>query len=391
MGYDESDGFLFRFSTAVSQVIYGLSYWCFRDYIAADLFCCQLDILLIGIAIFATSFVTTLIATPIVGRLARKLDLLDRPSDAPHKSHLEAIPYGGGPAVFCGFAVVGTLLSTSDFANSLLAASAAILILGLYDDWRNSPPLVRFLIQIGLSCWIATSLPTCKLPFVESMPALQVGITAIFITAVTNAFNFLDNMDGLAAGLGSIVLFVLALFAVEMQLYMLAKLGIGLAAALTGFLVFNFPPAKIFLGDAGGLMVGFVVGVISVAMLHGAAAAPIETDLKPQHLAPLVPLVVPLYDLVSDIVIRLHRRAYPWVGDHNHISHRLVRQGMSRRGAVLAIYLISFLTSAPILLLGFLPPVSGWILVLFAPAIALGIAVLEISRTNSEKPESHHG
>lgn len=147
----------------------------------------------------------------------------------------------------------------------------------------------------------------------------------IFITVVTNVFNFLDNMDGLAAGLGSIVLFLLALFVVEMQLYMLAKFGIGLAVALIGFLVFNFPPVKIFLGDVGGLMVGFVVGVISVAMLHGAVAASIETDLKPQHLAPLVSLVVPLYDLVSVIVIRLHRRAYPWVGDHNHISYRLVR------------------------------------------------------------------
>ena len=326
----------------------------------------------------AAAFLVTLGATPLVRRLAWCLNLLDRPDDAPHKSHQEAIPYGGGVAIACGLLASGVIAPFAEAERFLVVAGLVILILGLLDDWRGSPALLRFLLQLVIAAGLSFVVPAFRLPLADSMLPVQVGSTALFITAVTNAFNFLDNMDGLAAGLGSIVLLFLGIYSVEIGYDSLAFLCAGLAAALAGFLVFNFPPARIFMGDAGGLFIGFVVGTTAVALIRQAhLGRAIEFEFL--HLAPLLPLTVALYDFVSVIVIRLHHRSFPWIGDHNHISHRLVRCGLSRRSAVVAICGAALLTCLPILFIAAVPYPAKWILLLLAPGFAVSTAAVEIS------------
>ena len=326
----------------------------------------------------ATAFAVTLGSTLVVRRLAWKLNLLDRPTDGPHKSHLEAIPYGGGVAIACGLLASGAVVPFAEPASSLVVAGLVIMVLGLVDDWRGSPPFIRLLLQLFVAAGISFLVPACRFPFAESILPVQVASTALFITAVTNAFNFLDNMDGLAAGLGAIVLLFLGIYAVEIGQSSAACLCIGLAASLVGFLVFNFPPAKIFMGDAGGLSIGFIVGAVSVALVRPLGHT-IEFEFF--HLAPLLILTVPLYDFVSVIAIRLYHRNVPWIGDHNHVSHRLVRCGMSRRSAVLTIYGFAVVTSLPILFIAAAPPPAQWILLISAPGLAVSIAAVEISRS----------
>ena len=328
----------------------------------------------------ATAFAVTLGSTPLVRRLSWKLNLLDRPTDGPHKSHLEAIPYGGGVAIACGLLASGVVVPFAETAGSLVVAGLVILILGLVDDWRGSPPLIRLLLQLLVAAGISFLVPACRFPLAESILPVQLAATALFITAVTNAFNFLDNMDGLAAGLGSIVLLFLGIYAVEIGYDALAFLCVGLAAALAGFLVFNFPPARIFMGDAGGLFIGFVVGTTTVALIRQAHLEP-AIEFEFLQLTPLLTLTVPFYDFFSVIAIRLCHRSFPWIGDHNHISHRLVRCGMSRRTAVLTIYAFAVLTSLPILFVGAAPYTAQWILGGLVPGLAVSIAAVEISCT----------
>ena len=336
-------------------------------------------------ALAVSAFIVTLGATPVMGRLAWWLDLLDRPTDAPHKSHQEAIPYGGGVAIACGLLASGIVAPFAEIVSALVAAGLAILLLGLLDDWRGSPPLLRFILQLVIATGISFLVPAFRLPLADSMLSIQVGSTALFITAVTNAFNFLDNMDGLAAGLGSIVLLFLGIYAMEIGYDSLAFLSVALAAALAGFLVFNFPPARIFMGDAGGLFVGFVVGTITVALIRQAhLVQAVEFELL--HLTPRLTLTVALYDFVSVIVIRLRHRSFPWIGDHNHISHRLVRCGLSRRSAVVAIYGVALLTCLPLLFIAVAPYPTKWILLLLAPGFAVSTAAIELNHRRTRHP-----
>ena len=323
------------------------------------------------------AFAVTLGSTPLVRRAAWKLNLLDRPADGPHKSHLDAIPYGGGVAIACGLLASGVVVPFAGGTGSLVVAGLVIMMLGLVDDWRGSPPLIRLLLQLLAAAAISFFVPECRFPLAESIPSVQVAVTALFITVITNAFNFLDNMDGLAAGLGAIVLLFLGIYAVGSGQDSFAGLCVGLAAALAGFLVFNFPPARIFMGDAGGLLIGFIGGAVAVVLVRQTGPGH-ATGYELLHLAPLVTLTVPLYDFVSVIAIRLHRGSLPWTGDHNHVSHRLVRRGLTRRTAVIAIYGFAVVTSLPILFLGAAPPAAQWILLALGPGLAVAIAAVEI-------------
>src|SRR5439155_4007557 len=172
----------------------------------------------------------------------------------------------------------------------------------------------------------------------------SVVVTICWIVAITNAFNFLDNMDGLSAGVAAVATTAFLITALSIgQWFVAASLAL-LLGALLGFLCFNFPPARIFMGDSGSLVIGFLLGVLTVR----------TTFLPPEKqwaagwyavFAPVIVLAVPLYDLAVVSLIRLMRGKSPFVGDTNHFSHRLVARGMSRRTAVLCLYLITAATS----------------------------------------------
>ena len=193
-----------------------------------------------------------------------------------------------------------------------------------------------------------------------------------------NAFNFLDNMDGLSAGVAAVctTAFLITTLIIH-QWFVAASLAMLLGATL-GFLFWNFPPAKIFMGDSGSLVIGFILGVLTVR----------TTFLPPgvdwgagwyAVFAPVIVLALPLYDLLVVSAIRLSRGKSPFVGDTNHFSHRLVSRGMSKRTAVLCLYLVTATTSISAILLPHVHSTFAAMLIFAQTLLILGLvaAVLE--------------
>lgn len=321
-----------------------------------------------GAALLATALLI-----PPIKHLAWRVNLVDRPAAGTHKAHHHPTPYGGGVAIFLGLGLALSagqcwfpeLLSRESLL--LVGGGAILLILGLLDDWRGLSPLPRFALQFLVAGALVITCPQYRLPVLASHPPLANALSIIWLVAMTNAFNFLDNMDGLSGGLAAITLLVLGVMGLETGHLSAAFVALALSGAAAGFLCYNFPPASIFMGDAGGLFLGLVAGGLGAQLSH-------EPPGDLLFLAPLLVLLVPAYDLSSVVLIRLCRRLPPWRGDHNHLSHRLVRLGLSRRGAVLAIYALAL--AAALAALGALGLENTWLL-LPLPLLALAGAALE--------------
>jgi UDP-GlcNAc:undecaprenyl-phosphate GlcNAc-1-phosphate transferase len=168
------------------------------------------------------------------------------------------------------------------------------------------------------------------------------AITILWLLTVINAFNFMDNMNGLCAGVGAISAFIFALIAATNGQYLVALTGFLMCGALAGFLPWNFPNARAFLGDTGSHLVGYLLAVMAI-LPH------FYTKQNPRPLAVLAPLLVlavPLLDLAQVSLFRTLNKKPFWIGDTNHLSHRLVRTGMSRTRAVLVLWLLAAIIGA---------------------------------------------
>ena len=335
--------------------------------------------LLAIVALLITAF-----SIPPLKRLAWHFDLLDHPQGGSHKSHPHPIAYGG-LAIILGLCPALALAPKTDPLWTLLACAAALFCVGLVDDWRGLAPLTRFLLQIAVSAFLVVTAPEFRLAFFAGHPTLAAALTILWIVALTNAFNFLDNMDGLAAGLAAIVLLLLALMGLTAGSISAAALSLALAAASAGFLIHNFFPARIFMGDGGAFFLGFMAGALSAFLSRHCASAAPPSDL-PQRWAPLLLLAVPLYDFLSVIAIRLKNAKPPWVGDTNHVSHRLVRLGWSRRQAVLTLYLLTLLTGLPGLFVLRSHSRTAWLLLLLVPVFASILGALDFTASRRPGP-----
>jgi UDP-GlcNAc:undecaprenyl-phosphate GlcNAc-1-phosphate transferase len=339
-------------------------------------------ILCLALIGFVLSWMTTL----FVRRFAPRIGFVDRPGG--RKIHANPKPLGGGIAIFTGVALpliaVLALLHTKSFgehsgrynpayvrgaiektplALGLLASMIGMHVLGLIDDRKAMGPYSKLLIQLSI-IGLFVILSNVHLTALDHLGLgywAVAGITIIWIGAITNAFNFLDNMDGLSAGVAAVctTAFLIAALSIQ-QLFVAATLAI-LLGALLGFLCFNFPPATIFMGDSGSLLIGFLLGVLTTLTTYLPKGEPWSEGWYAVF-APVIVLAVPLYDLIVVSALRMLRGKSPFVGDTNHFSHRLVARGMSRRTAVLCLYLITASTSIAAILL---PHVSAR----FAPLI----------------------
>lgn len=372
-------------------------------------------ILLAGVS----SFLVTLVCTRLMISVAPRIGFVDKPGF--HKTHHQPKPLGGGVGIFFGFAlplmcgvvwlaiagspptgIAGTLGISSDnliaffngarqqlpLAIGLVAAAVAMHLLGLIDDRRAMGPYSKLLLQLGIVAalvvameWFAATTPSLRLRILTHIDHLPMGrlisivVTILWITGITNAFNFLDNMDGLSSGVAAIcsLAFLLTALAVG-QIFVATVLALLLGATL-GFLVWNFPPAKIFMGDSGSLLLGFLLGTLTVRTTY----LPPDRSLSGGWYAVFVPVIVlalPLYDLLVVSAIRLSRGKSPFRGDNNHFSHRLVARGMSRRTAVLCIYLVTFATSIAAMLLPHVTSTMGAMLIFAQTIMVLGVVAL---------------
>jgi len=227
----------------------------------------------------------------------------------------------------------------------LFIGAAGMLFLGLLDDRFELKPATKFAGQAAMAFLVAFSGIRITL-FVPSL-LFSYAITILWILTVTNAFNFMDNMNGLCTGLGIIAAWFFAWNAAINGQYLVALLGFLSCGALLGFLPWNFPKASAFLGDAGSHLTGFWLATLAILPHFYTVSAPNRWAV----ISPLLVLALPLFDLCRVVCLRWSKGQPFYIGDNNHLSHRLVRLGLSRTTAVLVIWLMAALVGSAAFLL----------------------------------------
>jgi UDP-GlcNAc:undecaprenyl-phosphate GlcNAc-1-phosphate transferase len=306
-------------------------------------------------AAFLGAFTTSLLVLPLWRKWCLRDGLVDDPGH--RKIHDQPVPLAGGFAVLTGILlppVVGAVLLKLGIVKIssaglilhgldrramelvvLALGAVAITVLGWHDDKHELKALPKFIGQILIAIAVAAACKRITL-FVHS-EVFSYAVTILWLLTVINAFNFADNMNGLCAGLGAIDAFIFALIAAANGEYLVAITGFLMCGALVGFLPWNFPGARAFLGDAGSHLVGYLLAVMAI-LPH------FYTRQNPRPLAVLAPLLVlavPLLDLAQVSLFRTLNHKPFWIGDTNHLSHRLVRAGLSRTRAVLVLWLVA--------------------------------------------------
>ncbi|MBL8874297.1 MAG: undecaprenyl/decaprenyl-phosphate alpha-N-acetylglucosaminyl 1-phosphate transferase [Phycisphaerae bacterium] len=241
------------------------------------------------------------------------------------------------------------LVQKSWMAVVLLCCLLVLHVMGLLDDRRPLPPLPKLVLMVApaLAAPLLTDtrLLTLLDPYVGG-PWLSVLLTAVWFLAITNAMNFLDNMDGLSAGIAAIVSSCLLVLTIDKHQWLLAGCLSLVIGSCLGFLVFNVPRkggAKLFMGDGGSLVIGFLLAFVTVRVTYYDPASA-QSSKAHALLMPLVILAVPLYDLIVVTAVRIWNGKSPMVGDMNHASHRLVRRGLTRAGAVYLLWAMTLAT-----------------------------------------------
>lgn len=347
------------------------------------------------------SFVISWLLTAAMTRIAPAIGFVDRPGH--RKIHVHPKPLGGGVAIFWAIALpmlavvagahlvdftgrgawadyAGGVRDMAPLALTFIGTMFAMHVLGLVDDRRALGPYVKLIGQLLITAALVIPFASLRVltawdAAIGAHGALSVALTVFWIVAITNAFNFLDNMDGLSAGIAAVC--GLAFFATAMligQYFVAANLALLVGAAL-GFLCFNFAPARIFMGDSGSLVLGYVLGVLTVRTQYLAPGARFGAGWYAVF-APVIVLAVPLYDLIVVSIIRLSRGKSPFVGDTNHFSHRLVARGMSRRTAVLCLYLITAATAVAAIILPYVQTTLSAILIFAQTLLILAVVAL---------------
>lgn len=276
--------------------------------------------------------------------------------------------------------VQGLILQTPLVA-CLLGSLGVLHIMGLIDDRRALGPWPKLFIQAGVAAFIVVRFDSRLLTMLDEVGALasfapwpSVIVTVAWLIVVTNAINFMDNMDGLAGGVTAISATLFLVGACVNEQWFVAAMLAVLIGAVLGFLVLNFPPASIFMGDGGSLVLGFLLGFMTIRTTYFGEGAPIGSAWYGVFM-PLIVLAIPLYDFTSVVVIRLSQGRNPFVGDQQHFSHRLVQQGLSPTRAILVIYGCTIATGIGGIFLGQLEPWQA-ILVGVQTLVILGVLAI---------------
>jgi len=316
--------------------------------------------------LLAGSFLTSAVLTAVVRKLALRTGFVARPVE--DRFHDSIVPLGGGIAVYWTMALfvlggtcVVKFLVAPGFAGWLgesvtvhaegfldkigsliivMVVALALHLVGLWDDKKHLGPGIKLLVQFAAAVIVAF-FADIRLEFFIQNKIVTTVLSAFWIVLIINAFNFLDNMDGLSAGIAvitSAVLFVAAALSGQVFVGAMALVFVG---SLCGFLLFNFPPAKIFMGDSGSLVVGFFVALLTLrtTYYHQSDSGGLYAVFMP-----LVVMAVPLYDFISVTFLRLRQGKSPFVGDTQHFSHRLKRRGLNDTQTVLTLYLATVCT-----------------------------------------------
>jgi UDP-GlcNAc:undecaprenyl-phosphate GlcNAc-1-phosphate transferase len=366
-------------------------------------------VLIFVLACFLTAFFVSAGATALMRVIAPRVGLIDRP--AARKVHTTPTPLGGGVGIVCGFVVTMALahlavwllardpsppswlpvtlqphlagvLQRAPQLWMLIAAGVLLSVMGLLDDLRSLPWKPRLFVQFALAFGLVAG--GVRATVFVSQPWVGAVLTVLWIVVLINSFNFLDNMDALSSGIGliaSIMFATVMLGMVSEPRWFVGGALLALAGALAGFLCHNWPPARIFMGDAGSTFIGLILACLTVLGTF------YDANVSSRHvmLAPLCILAIPLYDICSVILIRLSEGRSPFQPDKKHFSHRLTEMGLSKRDAVLVVHLTTITTGLGALLLYRVADWTGAALVLALVLCLLTIvAILEtVGRSNA--------
>ena len=302
--------------------------------------------------LFVMAYLLVGALTPLMRKIAIATDVIDRPNSS-HKSHKQPVPYLGGVAIIVGVITVSYATSlVSNFtintfwlATSVLGPALLLGLIGLWDDLRNLPPLPRFIAQSIAGVFTAGILiATDNVGNPTGSAIFDSIITIIWVVGICNSINFFDNLDGGAAGTVAISSIALAFLALNGDQYLIAALSTVTAGATLGFLVWNKNPAKIYMGDAGALFLGVLLATLTIR-LHPNSDTQIGS-----YFTPIFLLAVPILDTTVAVLSRLRRHLSPFQGGQDHLSHRLVRAGLSRKQAAITLWGLSGLFAAAAIL-----------------------------------------
>jgi UDP-GlcNAc:undecaprenyl-phosphate GlcNAc-1-phosphate transferase len=354
------------------------------------------------------SLVVALLATYFIRANAAAWGLIDQPGE--RKVHTTPTPRGGGLAIWLGvvgtFAFAQLLLLLADkvptvtamvpeFARHylpgiwsqsaklwiILAAGTGLTLLGLADDRGGLSWQLRLAAEFGIAAVCVWLVPNLRLTAFIDAPLVTGGLSVLWIVALINSFNMLDNMDGLSGGVAAIAASMLAAVLLlapdpvtqRPQLFV-AGLLLVLVGGILGFLWHNRPPARIFMGDSGAYFIGFT---IAVATLLASYASYQDNEHRHAILAPLCVMAVPLYDMTTVLLIRLASGQSPFKADKNHFSHRLVDLGMTKPQAVLTVYLTTATCGLGALLLHQVNTAGAVVVMLLIGCVLMLIGILE--------------
>jgi len=323
------------------------------------------------------SFGLCYLMVPLCKFLSRHLGLLDVPGG--HKAHEEATPLLGGLAVFVsvwltlGLTAYQGIVPWSLELQGIFLGSTLIFVMGLVDDFKEISPAPKFIVQIGAALIVVIHGVSIDLFLGENI--ITYLLTIIWIVGITNSFNMLDNMDGLTSGVAAICALIFSMIAFRQQDGHTAVMTSVLVGSLLAFLRFNFDPSELFLGDAGSGFIGFFLGSLAVSAHYLQYS-------RLQHLPIITPILifsVPLFDTASVMIIRILEGRPVWEADNRHFSHRLVELGLSRRAAVLIIYLVAFTVGILAVFLTRVNLADALLLLLHGGAVFAIIVLLEYS------------
>lgn len=301
--------------------------------------------ILILILTFVVAFAFSFAATPIVYRFAFKIGAIDVPRDS-RRMHKKPIPRLGGLAIIFGFTVAICCFGhMTRSLGAILTGAAIIAVMGVVDDCKNLDAKLKFCIQIiaALVVIIGGNIRITVLtnpnifsdnPYVVLPDWLSGVTTVLWIVFITNAVNFIDGLDGLAAGVSAIMSVSLVFIAVRVGEYSVATVGLALMGACFGFLPFNFNPAKIFMGDTGSTFLGFMLATLSIQGVFKSYAII-------SFAVPLLILGLPLFDALFAMIRRIYHGQSPMTADRGHLHHRLIDMGFSQKQTVFILYTIS--------------------------------------------------
>lgn len=305
------------------------------------------------IIVYLGAFLLVLLCTPVVINLAPRIGAMDRPGV--RAVHRTPIPRIGGVAIFISAMMMMVVMLFLDNAIgqafrdnrrqviALFCSAAFVFMVGLIDDLRGLPVRLKFLAELSAVlalCAVGVKISSLRITndLIVPLGGWGVLLTLLWIVGVTNAVNLSDGLDGLAAGVSAIVCGVIAILAVRSGSMVMAVLTLAMVGSLSGFLIFNFSPAKVFMGDCGSLFLGFTIATSSVMCMTKSSAL-VGLAL------PALALGIPIFDTLFSMLRRFLERRSLFAPDRSHFHHRLLDLGLHQRHAVIAIYLLTLFSA----------------------------------------------